>query len=46
MTEIHKVAIREDTAEYAMLRPRDGKTLSFFVEFIRDGDGIWRLRTM
>lgn len=46
MTEIHKVEIRDDRAEYAMLRQENGKMMSFMVEFVRDADGIWRLRNM
>ena len=46
LTELHKVEIRDDSAEYEMLRVENGKALSYFVEFVRDGDGVWRLRAM
>ena len=44
LTEIHAVAFHEEAAEYQMIRVDGGVRLSYFVLFVRDGDGIWRLK--
>ena len=44
MGDITLVDITGDTAEYEMRAVQDGRALSFYVEFVRDEDGIWRIR--
>ncbi|MBI3583825.1 MAG: PKD domain-containing protein [Nitrospinae bacterium] len=44
MGNITLVNIEDDVAEYEMIATQDGKTLSFYVEFVKDVDGIWRIR--
>jgi hypothetical protein len=44
LTDLSFVAIDEYAAEYEMLRVENGATISYFVLFLRDEDGIWRLR--
>jgi len=44
LTDIGAVAFYEDAAEYQMIRVDGGVRLSYFVLFVRDGDGIWRLK--
>lgn len=44
LTDIKLVAVRRNSAEYSMLRADgDGVTRSYYVLFIRDSDGFWRL---
>jgi hypothetical protein len=38
------VEISEYEAEYSVLGDQDGQIFSFYVLFIRDSDGIWRIR--
>lgn len=46
LTGIQLIAVRRDEAEFAMLRTgADGVERSFYILFVRDNDGIWRLRT-
>jgi hypothetical protein len=45
LTEIRLLGVRGDQAEFEMLRTEDGMELSFYVLFVLDHDGIWRLRT-
>ncbi|MFQ5852442.1 MAG: hypothetical protein ACE5JU_17905 [Candidatus Binatia bacterium] len=46
LTDIQLIAVRRDEAEFAMLRiSADGVERSFYILFVRDNDGIWRLRT-
>jgi hypothetical protein len=46
LTNIQLGAIRDKEVEFAMLRvSADGVERSFHVLFVRDNDGIWRLRT-
>ena len=44
LTDIDAVAFHEEAAEYQMIRVDGGVRLSYFVLFVRDGDGIWRLK--
>lgn len=44
MGNITLVKITDNMAEYEMTATQDGQTLSFYVEFVRDMDGIWRIR--
>lgn len=44
MGNITLVKIVDNLAEYEMTATQDGQTLSFYVEFVRDTDGIWRIR--
>ena len=32
-----------DVAQYALKRSVNGKTKIYLIEFLRDGDGVWRL---
>jgi len=43
---IHGVSIFEDLAEYAVNRTIDGEDRVFFIYFVRDQDGLWRLDSM
>lgn len=44
MRDITFVKMIGDMAEYNMTAAQGGKTRSFYVEFVRDIDGIWRIR--
>lgn len=37
------MAVRGNFAEYELLTVELGQTLSYYVEFVRDIDGIWRI---
>jgi hypothetical protein len=41
--DIRLVGVREDLAEYGLLVVEDGQRISYYVEFIRDADGLWRV---
>jgi len=43
LEDIRFVAVRGNFAECELLTVENGRTLSYYVEFIRDVDGIWRL---
>ena len=43
--DIRLLEIRENVVEYELLTVENGKRISYYVEFIRDTDGVWRLRT-
>ena len=45
LTDIKPVKIDAMGAEFEMLRVEDGKTYSYFVLFVRDYDGIWRVKS-
>jgi len=46
LTDIQLLAVRGNQAEFVMLRTgADGVERSFYILFVRDNDGIWRLRT-
>ncbi len=46
LTDIQLVAVRGNEAEYTMLRiGTGGVERSFYILFVRDNDGIWRLRS-
>jgi len=44
MGNITLINIGDNVAEYEMTTTQDGQTFSFYVEFVRDTDGIWRIR--
>jgi len=44
MGNITFVKISGDMAEYEMMASQDGNTQSFYLEFARDKDGIWRIK--
>ncbi|MFQ5853554.1 MAG: hypothetical protein ACE5JU_23595, partial [Candidatus Binatia bacterium] len=45
LTDIQLIAVRGDEAEFSMLRTSaDSIERSFYILFVRDKDGIWRLR--
>jgi YVTN family beta-propeller protein len=39
------IKVMKDAAEYDLRAIRNGKTYSFYVLFIKDTDGIWRIRS-
>jgi len=43
MGDIELVEVRGNFAEYEMLVIREGEERSFYIEFIKDGDGIWKI---
>jgi len=45
LTNINLLTVEGNQAEFEMLRMSEGVQLSFYVLFVRDNDGIWRLRT-
>ena len=45
LSDIKPVRIDQMGAEFEMLRVEDGKTYSYFVLFVRDYDGIWRVKS-
>jgi hypothetical protein len=44
LTDIALVDLDDFQAEYQMLRSENGETISYYVLFVRDADGIWRLK--
>lgn len=44
MGNIALIDIGDNVAEYEMTATQDGQTFSFYVEFVKDEDGIWRIR--
>jgi hypothetical protein len=44
LTDITLVDLDEDQATGEMLRVDDGVPISHFVLFVRDADGIWRIK--
>ncbi len=40
------VSMSSDIAEYALKRVINGKTKIYLLDFLRDGDGVWRLDSM
>jgi hypothetical protein len=38
--------IAGDHAHYVVTRTVDGQPYAFFVTFVRDGDGVWRISDM
>ncbi|MBI3637205.1 MAG: hypothetical protein HY216_13510 [Candidatus Rokubacteria bacterium] len=44
LTDIFLVSFEDGRAEYQMIRIQDGIRLSYFVLFVRDADGLWRLK--
>jgi hypothetical protein len=45
LTDINLRTVEGNQAEFEMLRISEGVEVSFYVLFVRDNDGIWRLRT-
>ena len=45
LSDLKPVKIDRMGAEFEMLRIEDGKTYSYFVLFVRDYDGVWRLKS-
>jgi len=43
---IARVSLKESIAEYAFVTQTNGRSKVFFVYFIKDGQGIWRLDSM
>jgi hypothetical protein len=43
LEDIRLVAVRENNIEYELISVENDVTFSYYVEFIRDTDGIWRL---
>ena len=44
LTNISLVSLDNDRAEYQMIRIDNGVRISHFVLFVKDQDGIWRLK--
>lgn len=44
-TDLHRVEIHDDRAEYAMTRVHRGEARSSMVQFVQDIDGEWRIDT-
>jgi hypothetical protein len=44
LTDIEFVEMDEFQAEYRMIRADNGASISHFVLFVRDDDGVWRLK--
>jgi len=40
------VSMSSDIAEYALRRDVNGKTKIYLLDFLRDGDGVWRFDSM
>jgi hypothetical protein len=46
LPEIELVDVYRTSAEFQSVRTEDGVEERFYVLFIRDLDGVWRVRTM
>jgi hypothetical protein len=44
MGNIRLIRITNDVAEYEMLAIQDGVEYSFYVEFVKGSNGVWKLR--
>jgi hypothetical protein len=44
LTDLRFVQIRDNTAEFEMLRSDERGRMSYLVRFVLDTDGIWRLK--
>jgi hypothetical protein len=44
LTDPTLVELDENRAEYQMVRMDNGEATSYFVLFVRDVDGVWRLK--
>ena len=44
LNDISLVKMKNGKAEYNVLGNQDGTTYSFYVLFVKDHDGIWRIR--
>ncbi len=43
LQDIELVHIRENVAEYSMWAEQEGQTYSYYILFVRDSDGLWRI---
>jgi hypothetical protein len=43
LEDIRFVAVRDEHIEYELVSVENGVSFSYYVEFIRDADGVWRL---
>ena len=43
MGEIHIIRVVGQVAEYQMIAIQDGIEFSFYIKFVKDGEGIWRI---
>jgi sugar lactone lactonase YvrE len=43
MQDIHLISIRGDVAEYIIVREEDGTEMGYFIYFIKDEDGNWKI---
>jgi len=43
LQDVQKVEIRNAVAEYKMMAEQDGQMYSWYILFIKDSDGIWRI---
>lgn len=41
-----RVAVTENVAEYAVVRPDRGEKRAYLIYFLRDGNGVWRLDSL
>jgi len=44
LQDIALVQIQDGLAEYRMWAEQEGKTYSFYILFVKDSDGIWRIQ--
>lgn len=46
LKDIRLVEIRDDAAEYEILRVEEGRTLSYYLLFVKEPDGRWKIGNM
>jgi hypothetical protein len=44
MSQIYLVKIENDRAEYEIITTRDNITYSFYLLFIKDKNGLWKIK--
>ena len=44
MTDIRFIGMRDNAAEYDLRKTADGKVYSYYVMFVKDEDGLWKIR--
>ena len=44
LQDIELVKIKDGVAEYEMWAEQEGQTYSFYIVFVNDSDGIWRIQ--
>ena len=44
LQDIESVRIKDGVAEYVMWAEQEGQTYSFYILFVKDSDGIWRIQ--